>query len=271
MLQTHNTDRVSIYRTAANIYFYASEFNRPRPRLAKHFIRDKDESDESDEGLISAPLPKVHIARASHRGNWNVEPQALEVFAAAMAEQSEFDITITNSPLSKIHEHNPKPTLVIVNSIDELAFNSKERSAIKDYVNSGGVILFETPGGQGKFTLSAEKMCSELFESSIRSLLRHRIITGQDMQGAAKLRRLEYRPFSFESFGGRETKPRLRGMKVGDDVRVLFSREDISHALLNQPCWGIAGCWWRIKRDWFEILIDCDHCQMRFGYMDSVA
>ncbi len=238
VLQTHNVDKVSIYRTAANIYFYASEFNRPRPRLAKHYIRDKD---ESDDGLISAPLPKVHIVRAIHDGNWNVEPEALEVFAAAMDEQSEFDITITTCWLSKIHELDPKPTLVIVSSIDELAFTSKERSAVKSYVESGSVILFETPGGQGKFTLSAEKVCSELFESSIRSLLRHRIITGQDMQGAAKLRRLEYRPFSFESFGGRETMPRLRGMKVGDDVRVLFSREDISHALLNQPCWGIAG------------------------------
>lgn len=240
VLQIHNTNKVSIYRTAANIYFYASEFNRPRPRLAKHYVRTPEQQAENSD-LISAPLPKVHIVRAIHDGNWNVEPQALEVFAATMAEQSEFDITITDCPLSKIHELNPKPTLVIASSIDDLAFISSERTSIKTYVENGGLILFETPGGQGKFTLSAEKVCSEIFGSSIRSLLRHRIITGQDMQGAAKLRRLEYRPFSFESFGGRETTPRLRGMKVGDDMRVLFSREDISHALLNQPCWGIAG------------------------------
>ncbi|MCH8823885.1 MAG: DUF4159 domain-containing protein [Planctomycetes bacterium] len=240
VLQTHNTKKESIYRTAANIYFYASEFNRPRPRLAKHYVRTPEQEAENSD-LISAPLPKVHIVRAMHDGNWNVEPQALEVFAATMTEQSEFDITIAACSLADIYELDPKPTLVIVNSIDELAFTSSQRDSIKNYVENGGVILFETPGGQGKFTLSAEKACSELFGSSIRSLLRHRIITGQDMQGAAKLRRLEYRPFSFESFGGRETMPRLRGMRVGDDVLVLFSREDISHALLNQPCWGIAG------------------------------
>lgn len=239
--QTHDVAKETLYRTAANIYFYASEFNRPRARLAKHYVRIADEAHENDDDMISAPLPKVHIVRAIHRGNWNVEPQALEVFAAEMLEQSEFDIIITHCPLSKIHTLDPKPTLVIVNSIEDMAFTSSERSALKDYITNSGVILFETPGGQGRFTLSAEEVCSEIFSSSIRSLLRHRIITGQGMRGAAKLRRLEYRPFSFESFGGRETMPRLRGMKVGDEVLVLFSREDISHALLNQPCWGVAG------------------------------
>ncbi|MEE8156290.1 MAG: hypothetical protein V3T53_15155, partial [Phycisphaerales bacterium] len=39
----------------------------------------------------------------------------------------------------------------------------------------------------------------------------------------------------------RETTPRLRGMIIDGQPRVLFSREDISHALLDQPCWGIAG------------------------------
>ena len=30
-------------------------------------------------------------------------------------------------------------------------------------------------------------------------------------------------------------------MVIDGQARVLFSREDITHGLLDQPCWGIAG------------------------------
>ena len=75
----------------------------------------------------------------------------------------------------------------------------------------------------------------------IYSMRRSRIITGDDIDGAANLSRIQYRPFSIEAFGTRETTPRLRGLDVDGAPRVLFSREDMSHALLDQPCWGIAG------------------------------
>ncbi len=56
-----------------------------------------------------------------------------------------------------------------------------------------------------------------------------------------RLSRLDYRPFAFEVFSARETRPRLRAIFVDGEPRVLFSREDISHGLLDQPVWGVAG------------------------------
>jgi hypothetical protein len=84
-------------------------------------------------------------------------------------------------------------------------------------------------------------MAVEMFRRPIRPLLRHPMITGQSAPGAADLRGVEYRPYSFDLFGTREIRPRLRGMEVGGAVRLLFSREDLTHALLDQPCWGVSG------------------------------
>ncbi len=229
----------SHYRTAANIYFYASELNRPRPRLAPHFVAGID--DPQDDMRFEAPLASATIVRAIHADNWDAEPQALNVFSAAMRQQHEFQITLLDHPLARIHQLDPPPDLVVASGIDEHHFTGPQRNALRAYVEAGGVVLFETPGGRGQFTLSAEQACTEIFKAPIRSLFRHRIVTGQGLRGAAHLNRLEYRPFSFEVFGARETTPRLRGMIIDGQPRVLFSREDISHALLDQPCWGIAG------------------------------
>ena len=93
------------------------------------------------------------------------------------------------------------------------------------------------------FTLrnSSSAISPTLFPAPIKSLLRHAIVTGHGLDGADDLSRVEYRPYSFQTFGSRETTPRLRGSAVNGSVRMLFSREDLSHALLDQPRWGISG------------------------------
>ncbi len=102
-------------------------------------------------------------------------------------------------------------------------------------------MLFETVGGRGDFTRAAEEACGELFGTSVRPLLDRPIITGRDLPGAASLTRVEYRSFARDAVGVRDTTPRLRGILIDGQPRLLFSREDLSQALLDQPCWGIAG------------------------------
>ena len=226
--QVRATSEVANYLTAAHIYLYASEMNRPRPRLARHW---------SAPGSAPTARPAVTIVRASHRGNWKPEPLALDVFSATRTRE----ITILDVPLSGIDALEPRPTLVIVNGIDAHNFDAAEKMAIADYVKGGGVILFETPGGRGVFTVSAERACTEIFARPIRSLLRSRVITGEGLPGAKRLSRVDYRPYTLEVFAARETRPRLRGMTIEGEARVLFSRQDISQALLDQPCWGVSG------------------------------
>ncbi len=259
VFQTRATELANIYQTASNVYLYASEMNRPRPRLARHFVsaepaQNADSTPAEDSpgatGSLPAsarPLPAAAtIVRAIHDGAWNPEPQALEVFKAAAGNDggalSEVELRIIDRPLSQIHALDARPTLVLVNGIEPHNFSGDEREAIRQYVDAGGVILFETPGGRGGFTRSAEEACAEIFvDSPVHSMLRSRVITGAGLPGAARLSRLEYRPFALEVFASRETTPRLRGMVIDGQPRVLFSREDITHGLLDQPCWGIAG------------------------------
>jgi len=231
--QVRDEDRPDAFDDASNIYFYASEFNRPRARLARHAYVG---------GAFTTARRTVTAVRAMHADNWNPEPQALPVFRSYLAGEHDIDLRLIDRPLRSIADLEPAPALVIVSGVDPHEFTGEERHAIRQYATSGtGMILFETTGGLGEFTLSAEQLADELFEKPIRSLLRHAIVTGRGMHGPTDLSSIEYRPYSREIFAARETTPRLRGMKIGDEVRLLFSREDICNGLLDQPCWGISG------------------------------
>jgi hypothetical protein len=233
--QKADVKQIYEYELASNIYYYASEMNRPRPRLAQH-------SAPSPASAADAPHA-VFVVRAIHQGNWNPEPEALNVFAAWAAAQRQMTLRMTNQPLQTIHELKPKPALVIVSGIEAIEFSQLQIHSIRSYAESGGVILFETPGGRGAFTQSAEEMAVNNFGKPIQSVLRSRFIAADGTANTRNLTRVDYRPFAIQAFGTRETTPRLRGMTIkdGGQSQLLFSRDDISHALLDQPCWGVSG------------------------------
>lgn len=222
-----------LFHIGMNIFLYASEMNRARPRLERHVL----ERDATRVGSVPAT-----IVRASHAGAWDVEPLALEVFSAWAWNERGLDIALLDRPLASIHTLSPMPSLVIVSGLSAVELSEAERHAIRTYTESGGMILFENTGGRGDFTRSAEDSLRGLFPGPIRALLRHPVITGEGTPGAAPIGRIVYRPFSFEVFGSRETATRIRGVLGKDDQPlVLFSREDLLNGVLDQPTWGVNG------------------------------
>jgi hypothetical protein len=182
------------------------------------------------------------IVRAMHASNWNAEPLALDLLARKLARRRGMAVTVVEHALAMIDQVQPRPDLVFISGVQRHAFTEAERAAIRSYIDAGGTILFETAGGRGEFTLSAEEMATTLFGAEIQATLHTPIITGQGLEGAADLTRIDFRPYSLiEAFGARETTPRLRCMMIDDRPAVLFSREDISQALLDQPVWGVSG------------------------------
>lgn len=223
------------FATLGNLYYYASELNRPRPRLEQHAAFAEGEGAGGE----------ITIVRAVHEGNWKPEPRALDVFAAWLRDSRAIDIAIADQPLAKIAELDPKPALVIVSGIDKITLSDAQKAAIKAYVEAGGVILFETPGGskESQFSPTAEQACADLLQRPVENIARSRIITGEGVDGAVDCTKVEWRPYALQVFGSRDATPRLQGiaLKAGGQPSVIFSREDFSHGLLDQPCWGVVG------------------------------
>lgn len=239
--QTRNLDRngLSHHHTAANIYFYASEMNRTPPRLATFSPAPAPASTtlpESNEHSL------LRVVRGAYAGNWNPEPLALEQWQRWLHDaHPEQRVQFELFPLAAISAISPRPHLVIVSGVDRHDFTNQEAASIKRYVEQGGTVLFETAGGLGAFTQAAEEQMAAAFSASAELLLRHHIITGEELEGAASLERVEYRPYTLNVIGSLDTAPRLRGILVDGRAALLFSRDDLSHAWLAQPRWGVNG------------------------------
>ena len=251
--QGRDESRESHFQTAANVYLHTSELSRPRPRLAEHVAVGDD---AGAEGSIT-------VVRAMHGGNYNPEPAALASLAARLADTTDLRIRIIECPLATIDQLSPIPALVFVSGVDGHQFSPAEQDGLRRFVEQaaapaepdaeepagqaqakpprGGLILFETPGGMGRFTESAEAIAEKLFGQPAVPLLRHPILTGEGLVGGTKLTTGDYGAYCAVVFGARETMPRLRGMELDSQVRILFSREDLSHALLDRTTWGISG------------------------------
>lgn len=216
----------------SNIVLYASENLAIRPRLATH------QTTRSQDRRHRTP---VTILRARHGGAWNAEPLAAEVFATWAWNERLLDVSVREVDLDEISGEPTAATIVWVSGLGDAAFSPDELRSIDSYLRQGGTVLFESAGG-GNFAQAAYEQLRPRFPQNLRPLLRHPVATaGADMPGGRAVSRVEYRPYAFEVFGARETALRLRGLEVNDTMRAFFSMEDISHALLDQPVWGVSG------------------------------
>lgn len=231
--QARQYRRTPDWDTLTNLYLYASEKGRSRPRLERHALA------QGQRGTTAAK--NATVMRAIHSGAWDAEPLALDVFRTWAWNEAGLNITLINRPLIALEGMAEKPALVVLSGIEEHALTDGEQQALQAYVESGGRVLVETTGGRGAFTESVEALARGMLNASPRSMRRHSVITGDGLPGGESLQRVEYRPFAFELFGARETAPRLRGMQLSEGGTIFFSREDLLQGVLDQPSWGVSG------------------------------
>jgi len=230
----------------SNVYYYASERGLATARLNRKLLLSEDQIVRGVQPSGAAGLTPVKIARASYNGNWNPEPGADELLALRLRTSRAMDITLVQASLDTI-DGSPAgdAALLIIRGAAEHTFTAQEAKALKTYIERGGTVLFENVGGISAFGRSAEEFVESFMSGSrFRRPTRHPVITGAGLDRGLDCTNVSYRLYSLERFGGREPRPRLRALVEGDDsenLRVFVSREDLSHALLGQPCWGVSG------------------------------
>ncbi len=227
------------FLTLGNLYYYASERNLARPRLAR-----KLDLADPFAPRIDDPEAPFTILLGRHLGEWNPEPGAIDLAKHRLAQrgvEAKFiEVILSELPAA------PRPgTLLWVRGLQGREFSERERDGLKRYLDGGGIALFETVGGIGSFASEAEGLIEAMYPSAgrFRTALRHPVVTGEGLPEATDCSRAVYRLFSVETMGARDNRPRLRHFDTGDadGPRIFVSREDLSHALLGQPRWGING------------------------------
>ena len=231
-LQQRDPHKVQLYQTLTNIYLGASGLQPLPVRLHDVNINAVHHDPEM--------IPEVLVIEAIHRGDWNPEPSSTNKLLAWMGHSR--TIKVEQWPLADLDDLKQQ-AFVWVRGTDQTILTDQELSALRSFVQSGrGVILFETVHGEGSFC--------ELIEQQLRIELDHPITKACDVphlhsEFNAKLDEIGGVSFQYRTtrrIGSHDQSHRLRTMALPNSaVKIFFSHEDLSYALLDRPWCNTNG------------------------------
>jgi hypothetical protein len=222
-----------------NLALYGSERGHPRPLLEKQgALPERDDP----------TWPDATVARVVHGGNWRPEPGAWRAFRSWLRTRgAPIDLRIVDRTAVDLAEAEDPPTVVHLVGLEAENISAENVDQLGEVAkrmisNDNGLLVIESIGGGTGFAAGMGVRLAERIGGKIISIgAEHPIISGGGYLGGFDVSRVEYRPYALMFFGVRETSPRLRVIRVDGRDRVLLITDDVSHALLDQPVWGVAG------------------------------
>jgi hypothetical protein len=225
------TSQSELFQLAANVFLYSVD---------KKEVLSKGETYQVVADSRIKPRRAIEVARIKFNGNWNPEPGGWRRIAAIMNNQHKVAL--------KVREVDPSTEplgatgIAHLTGVGKLKLPDPAREAIKKFVADGGTLVVDATGGNSDFTQSAETELAAIFGVDAAQLKEtlppdHPIYS---IEGR-KIEDIGWRMFARQKLVGELKGPRLRGIKIGNRLAVIYSSEDLSVGLVGMPIDGIVG------------------------------
>lgn len=174
----------------------------------------------------------------SYAGHWDPEPYAWTRYARWFRRQTNYALDVKPVAMRSLDPHDtPFASLT-----GAMRYNPTldEINGIKNYVESGGVLLIDTTGGSPAFDDSARNsLLAAAFPSIIPRLLSptHPVLQ-PGRPGMTNVSHPLFRAYTHEKSG--TAASRFDYFKAGKG-HVISTSADLTSGLLNTDTWGIIG------------------------------
>ena len=179
----------------------------------------------------------VPVARLEHAGNANPEPLAWERLSLTAAARWGvlFDFSASVPPAALRKDRWP---VAVITGTGAFTLNENDRTAIRQYLASGGTLVVLAAGEPGAFIRAAKAQLLPLTSTGQLEPLSQGLLSG----GPARGEGVHYRDsFALTLAPSQRTLHRLRAAAVGDRPAIVFSEEDVIAGLLGYEGYRIPG------------------------------
>ncbi|MFP4104984.1 MAG: DUF4159 domain-containing protein [Phycisphaerae bacterium] len=213
------------FEAAANIYLLQTDKGSLRSRGTNPWPADYDGQYERS----------VTLAQLKHAGNYNPEPLAFKRFALKMAHETQTNVKLTG-PIDIEKLADSGADVATLTSSGPISLTAAEKTALKKWIEGGGLLIIDAAGGDTKAYRSAEDLVDGMFgRRSARPVLdNHPVLNVENCE----IRGVSYRR---NSRGNKKTAPDLRAVEVDGRAGVFLSPEDITSGLVGYPSFTISG------------------------------
>jgi hypothetical protein len=219
------------FELGVNLFLYAAGKSDLRNRLTSSYI---------------PPLPappaggSVNVVRVRYGGNWNPEPMAWTRFARYF--QLETDVGINSAPLDMADMTILKthvPTVAHLTGTEAVSFTPAQASALRQFVEAGGVLFVDACGGGPEFLDSARVLIGQAFPGARLAPVPADdamvLASGPGMQDVSTPQLRPYVKVKSPGMVGR-----LETLTAGKG-RVIVSPLDVTTGMLGGNSWGVHG------------------------------
>jgi hypothetical protein len=215
-----------MWELAVNIFVYAAGKADLRNRLSSPYVPEP----------IARARAIVQVARVRHGANWDPEPYAWQRFSRVMRRDTGLAV---EAGATEPKELNAQTTPVAhLTGTAAVALDDAQLAAIKNFVESGGVLFVDACGGSEAFTQSVHAAMGKAFPNAKLAPMpdNHALLKG-GANGAIELSKPQLRPYA-ESKVGKTL--RLETLSAGKG-HVVFSPLDVTTGLLGTDTWAVLG------------------------------
>ena len=226
------------HKLLANLWVVAVETDGAWPRLRRW----------NAAGLEVAPSPpsaaSTKLAIVRHGEGDDPEPAALELARTELESRLGRSLDLVDVPIDALPDEAglDRRLLAILRGARPPKWDEDRWRALVRFVEQGGTLLVESPGGRGGFAESVEEELVRRLGRPAFPLANDPMLAGDPARGREDLRRATYRPTTARSSGAATSACRLRGVRdASGRVVIVTSSLDLSFALLGRPREGIDG------------------------------
>jgi hypothetical protein len=225
--QLNDRRRPEPWELPTNLFLYAAD----RARLRWRGERASELLTKAPEGLATS----LSVARIRYSGNWNPEPAAWDRFAVGLASQDRIQLRAEEVEFDRL---DSRFKVAHLTGTDPIRLDSAAKTALAQFVESGGVLLVDAAGGSAAFADAAE---SEILDALPGT--RFELLSEDDplLGSATGALRVDYRNHAIRELGMKPKSPPIKVIRRGDRVAVVFSRLDLTCGLAGVPHDGIIG------------------------------
>jgi hypothetical protein len=227
---TNNPALAPSFAFLGNLYIYLNDKANPRFKGDDTWV-DADPKTQDQT--------TINIARLKINANWNPEPLAWSRFANFLHNADSAKLDVKEIDLSMMSlQSMAMAHLTATNSFE---LSDVQQHALRDYLDNGGLLVFDAAGGSTSAQISFETLMDKLYPGQKFTPLPidHAIYAGKDFNGT-EIKQVTYRRYAMEHIP-KTTLPRLRALTIKGKIVAIDSPEDLTAGLVGYNIDGIIG------------------------------